>query len=39
MPDDDGTTTSDSGGQPGFGVAVALVALLAAALLATRRDE
>ncbi|WP_369680782.1 BGTF surface domain-containing protein [Halorubellus sp. JP-L1] len=33
------TTTEDSGGQPGFGVAVALVALLAAALLATRRDN
>jgi PGF-CTERM protein len=37
MPDDE--TTTESGGQPGFGVAVALVALLAAALLATRRDE
>jgi PGF-CTERM protein len=33
------TTTSDGGGVPGFGVAVALVALLAAALLATRRRE
>ena len=35
----DETTADDSGGQPGFGVAVALVALLAAALLATRRDN
>ncbi|MFC6952762.1 BGTF surface domain-containing protein [Halorubellus litoreus] len=33
------TTTEDSSGQPGFGVAVALVALVAAALLATRRDN
>jgi PGF-CTERM protein/surface glycoprotein (TIGR04207 family) len=38
MPETE-TTADDSGGQPGFGVAVALVALLAAALLATRRDE
>ncbi|WP_323675796.1 BGTF surface domain-containing protein [Halorubellus sp. PRR65] len=38
-PTDEETTTSDEGGSPGFGVAVALVALVAAALLATRRDE
>jgi PGF-CTERM protein len=30
-------TTTDSGGQPGFGVGVALLALVAAALLARRR--
>lgn len=34
--DDDGTT--ESPGQPGFGVVVALVALMGAALLAYRRD-
>ncbi|WP_227134493.1 BGTF surface domain-containing protein [Halorubellus salinus] len=37
-PTDEETTTDSSGGSPGFGVAVALVALVAAALLATRRD-
>ncbi len=34
----DGSTTSESGGTPGFGVAAALVALLAAGALALRRE-
>jgi PGF-CTERM protein len=38
MPDTD-TSTPTEGGGPGFGAVVALVALLAAALLATRRDN
>ena len=38
MPDTD-TPTPTEGGGPGFGAVVALVALLAAALLATRRDN
>ncbi|PSQ38935.1 hypothetical protein BRD13_05045 [Halobacteriales archaeon SW_5_70_135] len=33
------TTTTEGGDSPGFGVAVALIALLAAALLATRRRD
>jgi PGF-CTERM protein len=33
------TTTSNDGGQPGFGVAIAVVALLAAAMLTTRRGN
>ena len=33
------TATEEEGGQPGFGIAVALVALVAAALLAVRRDN
>ncbi|WP_327053598.1 PGF-CTERM sorting domain-containing protein [Halomicrococcus gelatinilyticus] len=39
--DDDSTTTttSNDGGQPGFGVAIAVVALLAAAMLTTRRGN
>jgi len=42
--DSDGDSSGDSGGEtddstPGFGALVALVALIAAALLATRRDE
>jgi len=36
---DTDTPTPTSGGGPGFGAVVALVALLAAALLATRRDS
>jgi len=36
-PTDDGTATSEDG--PGFGIVVALVALVAAALLAVRRDN
>jgi PGF-CTERM protein len=40
MPDTDtATPTPTEGGGPGFGAVVALVALLAAALLATRRDN
>ncbi|MFD1512432.1 DUF7282 domain-containing protein [Halomarina rubra] len=34
-----GTTPGDDGGQPGFGIVVALIALVAAALLAVRRDN
>ncbi|WP_435153186.1 BGTF surface domain-containing protein [Haladaptatus sp. DFWS20] len=33
------TTTSNNDGQPGFGVAISVVALLAAALLALRREN
>ncbi|MGZ0747992.1 PGF-CTERM sorting domain-containing protein [Haloparvum sp. AD34] len=33
------TTTTTEGDTPGFGAVLALVAMLAAALLATRRDE
>ncbi|WP_227376398.1 DUF7827 domain-containing protein [Haladaptatus halobius] len=37
--DDTTTTTTSSDGQPGFGVAISVVALLAAALLALRREN
>ncbi|WP_338740128.1 HVO_2072 family ArtA-dependent S-layer glycoprotein [Haloplanus salilacus] len=38
-PTDTATATPTEGGGPGFGAVIAVIALLAAALLATRRDE